>query len=81
MEQLQPGDVVRSGELVACHICHLDHPLYPGLQLVIWRMTDGSWSHDALLAVQETGELDPATDAQRKERLRVALMNGKQSWA
>lgn len=34
------------------------HPLYRGMQLVIWRLADGTWSHDALSPIQEIGEVD-----------------------
>lgn len=49
------------------------HPLYPTLVMVIWRMPDRSWSHDALDARQEVGDTRPASAEQRTSRLRAAL--------
>jgi hypothetical protein len=43
-------------------IASCDHPLFDGFTLVIWKMEDGTWSHDALLATQEVGEVVPGED-------------------
>jgi hypothetical protein len=40
------------------YVAQCRHPLYRGLQLVVWRMADGSWSHDALSCVQDVGDVD-----------------------
>jgi hypothetical protein len=71
---LLPGDVVTSGERAATHIAHLAHPYYQDLQLVVWRLDDGTISLDALHIRQEVGELAPIKDwAERRQRLRHAL--------
>ena len=54
---LIPGDLVRNGDMEAVFIARVPHPLYPGLQLVTWRLGDG-WSFDALDARQEVGRAD-----------------------
>ena len=76
VRELVPGDVVNGplGIISATFVASTDHPLYEGLQLVIWRMSDGSWSHDALRGDQEVGEpvsTDPDT---RTAALRRALL-------
>lgn len=40
-------------------VAQTSHPLYPGLQLVIWRMENREWSHDALSPLQDVGDPDP----------------------
>ncbi len=58
-----PGDVAeglfvlegRKG--LALFIARADHPVYRGLQLVIWRMGTGRWSHDALDPRQDVGTI------------------------
>lgn len=74
--QLVPGDQVedRRGGPPPTFVQRAQHPLWPGLQLVIWRMPDGSWSHDALDGRQEVGQAVPATEAERTQRLREALL-------
>lgn len=74
VRELLPGDTYTTelpGEPRACFIAQTDHPVFPGLRLVIWRMTGGRWSHDALHAEQsiymgtlvERGGRDRARDA------------------
>lgn len=48
--ELRPGDLVELMEVQSILIARVDpHPLYPGLSLFIWRITeDGSISLDAL---------------------------------
>ena len=71
--QLLPGDEIHQLGMSAVYIAQTAHPLYPGLQLVIWRMSDGTWSHDALSAAQVVGmAADRSYDA-RHGRLREAL--------
>jgi hypothetical protein len=71
---LSPGDLVTSFRRSACYIQSCAHPLFDRpLQLVIWRLDDGSWSHDALSPEQVVGQVRPATLAERQERLRRAL--------
>lgn len=75
IEELLPGNLVtaefgRSATFVA----RCTHPLWPHLQLVTWKMDDGTWSHDALDHRQEVGDVEPSTFAQRQERLKAALL-------
>lgn len=76
---LLPGDLVTLSvtDLSAVFIARTEHPLWPHLQLVIWKMSDGSWSHDALFAQQEIGTIAPSTSDERKARLRRALWGGR----
>lgn len=76
VRELIPGDVVSGplGVLQATYVGRTDHPIYPGLQLVIWRMSDGGWSHDALLADQEVGATEPTDAEGREAALRRALL-------
>jgi hypothetical protein len=70
---LIPGDEVTLAGRSAVFIARTDHPLYSILDLVIWRLDDGSWSHDALDPRQEVGEVTPSDLATRIGRLRSAL--------
>lgn len=54
------------------------HPLWPHLQLVVWRLPGGAWSHDALHAAQEVGEVLPSTAEERTQALRRALLHPSQ---
>lgn len=56
---LLPGHVVTLGGDSAVFIAAPPHPLHRGLRLVLWKMPDGTWSLDALLAEQEVGDLLP----------------------
>ena len=78
-----PGDFVQSGSNWAVYIARTQHPLYPKLQLVIWRLADGSWSHDALDPRQEVGEVIPFDSSEaRVARLRDAFFGVPTSlWA
>lgn len=69
VNDLQPGDMVTLGGMSAVFIARTDHPLWPVLQLVVWRLDDGTASFDALSPDQEVGELAPATRAERYDRL------------
>lgn len=73
VSDLVPGDIVASGPGRAIFVQRAPHPLYPGLVLVVWRMADGSWSHDALSACQHVGDTLPSTYAMRRSALRAAL--------
>lgn len=76
VESLRPGDqVTQPGLGTATYITDCPHPLYPALRLVIWRLHQPGhpWSHDALLARQEIGDVAPATDEIRLRRLRGSL--------
>jgi hypothetical protein len=54
--ELSSGDVIRSRGREAIYIAQCRHPLYRSLQLVIWRLSDGSISLDALDWRQDVGE-------------------------
>lgn len=74
IDELTPGDLVRHIGMSATFIARTAHPIWPHLQLVIWRLEDGSWSHDALDAGQEVGIVEPTSDTDRQQRLRGALL-------
>lgn len=77
--QLVPGDQVLGLEGPVTFVQQAEHPLWPHLRLVIWKMPDGSWSHDALDARQEVGALAvQSTPAERKQALRQALLHRSQ---
>jgi len=73
VQDLLPGNTVRLGGQSAVHISHSDHPKYPGFQLVIWKLNDGTWSLDALFDTQEVGEMEDETDEERWEALQKAF--------
>jgi hypothetical protein len=73
VNKLRPGDLVTMGYRSAVFIARDDHPGYPGFQLVIWRLDDGTISADALLAHQEVGKVDECTSEVRIERLLGAI--------
>lgn len=77
---LEPGDKVTlsGGEVSGTFIARQAHPYYHGLMLVVWHLSDGSWSLDALLAAQEVGEPEPSTDRERGSRLMAAMK--KKNW-
>lgn len=72
--QLRPGDYVTIDDTSATYITQTQHPMWPNLQLVIWRMGDGSWSHDALSPQQDVGEAVVSTEAVRLQRLRSLFL-------
>lgn len=74
VQHLLPGDVVALGDRQAVYVSRCQHPLWPSLQLVIWRMDDGSWSPDALDANQDVGTVLAVAPEQRRNRLRHALL-------
>jgi hypothetical protein len=76
---LRPGDVVEHAGERACHVAHLPHPIFSGLLLVIWMLErdGGSYSFDALNALQEVGELVTQTTQERARSLRRALRLGE----
>lgn len=77
---LIPGDVVRGiGGISATFIAATDHPIYAGLKLVLWRMSDGDGSHDALRPDQYVGEVEPADANGRVQALRTALQGARRS--
>ena len=70
---LLPGDKVTNAAMTAVHITHVGHPYYPDLQLVIWRLHDGTVSLDALAIVQDVGDLVPQQWHDRRATLLAAL--------
>lgn len=76
--ELFPGDIVTrhapEREVKAAFIGRTRHPLWPHLDLVIWRLDDGSWSLDALLARQEVGLIKDTPPEKRNEILRACLI-------
>lgn len=54
-------------------VAQCPHPLYPSLQLVIWRLHDGTWSHDALSPNQDVGEPMPFAGNDLELSLRKAF--------
>lgn len=77
---LLPGDEITIlGFRSAVFVAQTEHPLYPPLRLVVWRLEDGSWSHDALDLRQDVGQLTPSTPEDREARLRAALLGPKAS--
>lgn len=59
VNELKPGDVIHlPGEdgTATFIIAHSPHPLYPHLWLVIWRLSNGTYSFDALAWNQDVGE-------------------------
>lgn len=73
--ELLPGDLVSQGGMSAVFITHCQHPIWPDLRLVIWRLDDGGWSHDALRHDQEVGVVQPGSQAELAARLREALLH------
>lgn len=71
---LVPGDIVEHDGRAATFITSTQHPLWPHLQMVIWRLADGSWSHDALSHAQDVGQVKPADLFSRKAALQRALL-------
>ena len=74
VHDLVPGDlVVKESVGSATFIAKGPHPKYPGLQLVIWKLEDGTWSLDALRWNQEVGEAVFSTGLQRWNRILEAF--------
>lgn len=80
VNELKPGDIVSlpiGGEL-ATFVAQTTHPVYEGLQLVIWRMgtrfgEQGRWSHDALDHRQVVGTAWSNSEEERRVSLVWAL--------
>jgi hypothetical protein len=71
---LIPGDLIHFSGRSSVFVARTEHPYYLGFAMVIWRMDQGDWSHDALLPNQElSGEVESATDEERRSRLFTAL--------
>lgn len=68
MRVIDPGKGVSHTYVAQC-----PHPLYTRLQLVIWRMYDGEWSHDALSPGQDVGLVEPFAGDDLERNLREAF--------
>lgn len=75
VRELEPGmQFVIPGMNSAIFITQASHPYYKNLQLVIWRMDDGSLSLDALSPEQVvTGELQPCNREILRNNVKKAL--------
>jgi hypothetical protein len=74
IEELIAGDQVTQGGMVGIFICRMKHPLYDGLDQVIWYLPlESRYSFDALHFRQEVGEVTPSTQTDRVERLQTFL--------
>lgn len=69
VRNLLPGDRVTLGDQTAVFACRMPHPIWPTMQLVVWRLADGEWSLDALGEDQEVGAVAASSRAQRQARL------------
>ncbi len=77
---LLPGDVVETPTRDrACFVVQTRHPVWLDLRFVVWRMPDGSWSHDALSSEQVVGHLVTQRGS-HEARLRAACTGGTGSW-
>lgn len=77
VEELQPGDVVSIPSAAAMGLPSVglfvgasQHPKYPSLRLVIWLLSNGTWSLDALSPKQEIGAAHLATPMDRLAALK-----------
>jgi hypothetical protein len=75
VNELEPGDKVTlpGGNISGVFIARASHPHYPGLKLVVWRLSDRTMSYDALLGEQEVGEVERSTDMEKGRRLLNAM--------
>lgn len=74
--ELIPGNIIDVGDKRGTFIAHTKHPIWPSLQLVIWKMSDDTWSFDALSLNQDVGHLSPTSNKPKhnQARLRRALL-------
>jgi len=75
LADLEPGDIVSlpGSPATGVFVARAKHPLWPALDLVVWRLSDGTWSHDALDPLQDVGQAQPSTPERRQQVLRDAL--------
>jgi len=73
VHELRPGDEVTLGDQKALFIASGIHPKYKALRLVIWKLTDGTWSLDALRWNQEVGEIVLATPQAKWQAVQEAF--------
>jgi len=78
VRDLAPGDVVDGpgGLFSATFIAATAHPLFGGLKLVVWQMSDGTVSLDALSPFQHVGDVRRSDAGLREAALRRALTPG-----
>lgn len=71
--ELQPGDVVNltGADFAGIFVGSSLHPVYPGLTCVVWLLTDGRWSVDALSPWQVVGDAVRHDDPEE----RIAFLN------
>lgn len=70
---LLPGDYVTQAGQSAVYIMQSPSLFYRGLQLVAWRLEDGSYSFDNLSPIQVVGMVKRSTEMDRRLRLEAAL--------
>ena len=75
VRELQPGDIVhlRGVPLQGVFITSAPHPAYPNLRLVVWRLSDGTWSFDALRNDQYIGQIKMQAERERGATLMAVL--------
>jgi hypothetical protein len=78
--ELIPGQIVDLGTQSATFVAQVEHPLWPHLRLVVWRMHHDAmrWSHDALDPRQDVGDTRPSNAEERQYQLRRALLHRSQ---
>jgi hypothetical protein len=81
VSELRSGDVVEQAGLQATFVVRTQHPIWPALCLVVWKLWDGTWSFDALSDAQEVGRLLPSDHEIRQERLQNVLLGRAQRGA
>jgi hypothetical protein len=74
---LQPGQRIHVGGMSAIFVARTRHPIWPTMQLVVWKMDDGTWSHDALSMTQDVGQPDPWTVESLLGNLKEALLGNR----
>ena len=70
----RPGPGLTAVPATAVYVAQSRHPLWPKLQLVIWRMSDDAWSFDALSPIQDVGQPLTSDPFDRINNLRAALL-------
>ncbi len=70
VQDLVPGDVIGLDGEQATFIAQRPHPRWPHLRLVVWRLSDGTLSPDALSPGQQVGARLPLPD----DELAMALL-------
>jgi len=76
VDLLIPGDIV-TDPLGNEHIfigSIRPHPLWVTLDMVIWKLADGTWSFDALHPLQDVGEPKQVKSSERVQQVRYALL-------